>query len=404
MSDENEKEQNPKAELNSETDQPVIASEKEDVKDAESDKQDQPVIASEKEDVKDTESDKQDQSAPEKAARTSIFSILSVLFSVITVVVVALAGYFAYMQFAEMSDRLVSLEQNEKNARSAVDQMRASLQRESSATQTRIQQAINSQAAENTQQFQNVSEQLAASRRQLHSMVGRHQSDWLLAEADYLVRIATQRLLLEEDHLTALALLLSADERIMLMDDPALQSVREAIAHDIATLRLVKRVDISGLAIRISSLIPQLKVLPVQSFELPEETMTDIDSTIISAEPSWQDNLKKTLKELSVKWFEVRDHGKPVSPLMSSEKESLLLSNMTLLLQTAQFAILRGHIDLYHHSMGQLKDWGNEYFDTADSAVLAFMNEVDSLSQVSVSANLPETLESRMILSREVEQ
>jgi len=190
----------------------------------------------------------------------------------------------------------------------------------------------------------------------------------------------------------------------MLMDDPGLQPVREALARDMATLRLVKRVDIAGLAIRISSLIPQLKTLPIQSFELPEETIKEIEGSTSAADSNWQENLKNTLKELSVKWFEVRDHGKPVKPLMSTETETMLLTNMTLLLQTAQFATLRGHSDLYYHSLSQIKDWSNEYFDTSNSAVLAFINEIDSLNKMLVKANLPATLESRLILSRYVEQ
>ncbi len=336
--------------------------------------------------------------------KSSLFAVLAPPLSILAIALVVLVGYFGYQQIQHLSGRLLTLEQKSKKARATVEQTKTSLTADFSKIQSEVQQVLNSQTIENEKKLQQVAEQINASRRQLQLIKGRHQSDWLLAEADYLVRIATQRLLLEQDHVTALALLLNADERIMLMDDPAMQVVREALARDIATLRLVKRVDIAGLAIRIIGLIPQLNILPLQSFELPEDSIEEASEPVIATDATWRENLKKTLKELSVKWFEVRNHGKPVKPLMSSETETLLISNMTLLLQTAQFATLRGHSDLYHHSLSQIADWSNEYFDNADASVLAFINEIKSLNQMSVKVNLPVTIESRLILSRQVEQ
>ena len=39
-----------------------------------------------------------------------------------------------------------------------------------------------------------------------------------------------------------------------------------------------------------------------------------------------------------------------------------------------------------------------------DERVLAFMREIDALNQMQVTVSLPTTLESRLLLSREVEQ
>ncbi len=333
-----------------------------------------------------------------------LFSVLIGVLSLIAIGAVGFVGYFGYMQVGDITSRLVTLEENGKNAQAEAGNLRSSIQNDVATTQKQIQANIKQLISESDTKLNDISTQLASTRRQLQSMGGRHQTDWLLAEADYLVRIATQRLTLQQDHVTALALMLSADERILLMDDPALQNVREAIARDVTTLRLIKRVDISGLAIRVSSLLPQVQLLPVQSFNLPEADSNEGGAPIKTTEATWQDNLKKTFEELSVKWFDVRDHGKPVTPLLSAEKQSLLLTNITLLLQTAQFAILRGHTDLYHHSLQQLTRWGNDYFDMEDERVLAFMREIDSLNQMEVSIRLPATLESRLLLSREVEQ
>ncbi len=344
------------------------------------------------------------ETSPVNNKGISLFSMVMGLLSLIAIGAVGVMGYFGYIQVGDISSRLVTMEENRKNAQVEANNLRSSIQNDVAATQKQIQTNIKQLLNENDVKLKDISTQLANTRRQLQSMGGRHQTDWLLAEADYLVRIATQRLSLQQDHVTALALMLSADERILLMDDPALQSIREAIARDITTLRLIKRVDVAGLAIRVSSLLPQIQLLPVQTFQLPEADSEQGGAPVKTTEATWQENLKKSLEELSVKWFDLRDHGKPVTPLMSPEKQSLLLTNMTLLLQTAQFAILQGHTDLYHHSLQQLKRWGNDYFDMEDERVLAFMREIDSLNQMEVTVSLPATLESRLFLSREVEQ
>ncbi|MCP3673183.1 MAG: hypothetical protein GY829_01740 [Gammaproteobacteria bacterium] len=343
--------------------------------------------------------------APVKSSNgNSFFSVFTSLISIAALVAIGVVGYFGYMQFEKMSERLVSLEQSEKNSQLHARQSATTLHDNFTQLQAKVQQVLGQQKTSNGLKLKEMSDHLAATRRQIQDVGGRHRSDWLLAEADYLVRIASNRLLLEKDHVTALVLLVSADERIMQMDDPSLQPIREALSRDMATLRLVKRADIAGLAIHISSLIPQLKALPVLAFQLPEEMVENVGQTDSADVTDWQQSLKNTFKELSVKWFEVRDHGRPITPLMAPETETVLLTNMVLLLQTTQFATLRQHSELYHHSLTQLKNLVSEYFDTSDAIVIAFLNEIDLLNATSVSVDLPKTLESRLMLARQLEK
>ena len=339
-----------------------------------------------------------------QSSGSSFFSGLLNFLMIVVIIAVGAVGYFGYNYWQQFSARLTSIEQQGINSQTETKETIAALGNEFSLLLQQTQQKLDQQNASNEKNLADISAQISDTRRKLQSVRGRHQNDWMLAEADYLVRIASNRLLLEHDYSTALVLLVNADERIMMMDDPSLQPVREALSRDMATLRLVKRADIAGLAIRINSLIPQLKVLPALAFQLPEEIIKEIDTSIPVADISWQQSLKNTLKELSVKWFEVRNHGRPVTPLMAPETETMLLTNMTLLLQTTQFATLRQHSELYHHSLQQLKEVVNEYYDTADPVVIAFVNEVDLLNATSVQEDLPTVLESRLIIAREMER
>ncbi len=53
-------------------------------------------------------------------------------------------------------------------------------------------------------------------------MKGRRPNDWLLAEADYLVKMAGRKLWLEHDTASATILLESADHRIAELNDPSM--------------------------------------------------------------------------------------------------------------------------------------------------------------------------------------
>ena len=334
-----------------------------------------------------------------KTETSKAFSVSISLMSLTSLIAVALVGYLGYLQFQKNSVRLSDLEKLQESRTFELSDIKQQLKSEISDIQLKIAQSD----AQSIKILSDLSQQIKLTEGKIRSFSGRHQSDWLLAEADYLVRIAGMRLSFERDHITALALLLSADERIVLMDDPGMQPVREALFRDMAVLRLLKKEDLSGTAIRVSALIPQLKALPVQSFHLPKEETEDTEQPLMLSEKDWLENLQATLKELSVKWFDIRNHGRPVSPLMSSESETLLLTNMTLLLQTAQFAILKQHSDLYHHSLKQLKQWITEYFDLTDPIVLGFNKEIDALDGLIVGGAIPKTLDSSLVLHRVIE-
>lgn len=333
----------------------------------------------------------------------SLFSGVLSLVSVITFLGLGILGYFSYLQLQKVSDRISYLEQQEKNSQSEVSNITTDLNQKFQQLQRQLQQDIVAQSTTSSLKIDNIAKQLSTTQRQVQSVNGRHQSDWLLAEADYLVRIASNRLLLERDVTTALSLLQSADERILLMDDSSLQPARDALARDMAVLRTIQKEDLVGIASRLSALMPQLKNLTIMSFQLPEETVEDANETILT-ETDWFESLKNTFKELSVKWFEVRDHGRPVKPLMNREQESVILTNIAFLLQNAQYATLRQHPDLYKQSLTQLQEWLVEYFDIADPAVSAFVTEIKSLNAMSIRTNLPESLESRLVISRQMEK
>lgn len=82
---------------------------------------------------------------------------------------------------------------------------------------------------------------------------GRRPNDWLLAEADYLVKMAGRKLWLEHDVVSATRLMENADQRISALNDPSLTPLRRAMADDIATLKAIPLIDRDGLVLKLNS-------------------------------------------------------------------------------------------------------------------------------------------------------
>lgn len=114
-----------------------------------------------------------------------------------------------------------------------------------------LEDRYGSRGSEQSQRLQSLENKLSAQReliatqqrqidhnaRELLEAGNRTRTDWLLAEAEYLLRIANQRLLIEKDIRGALSALESADEVLRESDDIGVYPVRQQLAREILSLR-----------------------------------------------------------------------------------------------------------------------------------------------------------------------
>ena len=127
------------------------------------------------------------------------------------------------------------------------------------------------QSGQLSQSLGTLQEQLSQQQAELSSYSARDRDDWLLAEAQYLLRMANQRLIMADDVAAAQALLGSADKILLELDDVRLHEVRAAVASDLAAVRAVPRVDVEGVYLRLAALIEQAGKLVI--FQLPEQAV-----------------------------------------------------------------------------------------------------------------------------------
>lgn len=126
---------------------------------------------------------------------------------------------------------------------------------------------------------QQLQEALDALQTKVLDLDDKRPNDWMLAESEYLVRMAGRKLWLEHDIVSAITLLGNADERIKALNDPSLMPIRKALAEDIAKLKGMPRVDREGLTLKLAALSDQIELLPLSTVSMPE-AKSEPDQTV----------------------------------------------------------------------------------------------------------------------------
>ncbi len=179
---------------------------------------------------------------------------------------------------------------------------------------------------------------------------GRRPNDWLLAEADYLVKLAGRKLFLEHDVESATQLMESADQRIAALNDPSLVNLRKAMANDITKLRTVPLIDRDGLVLRLTALQQQVDKMPLANALLPEAAAVT-EQEVSEDIANWQDNLMTSLKDFSENFITFRTRDGNVIPLLSPQQHFYLKENIKAKLATAIKAVYQEQGEVYSTSL-----------------------------------------------------
>jgi uroporphyrin-3 C-methyltransferase len=283
--------------------------------------------------------------------------------------------------------------------------LRAELNQTRSAVDTQlaeVTQQAEAKATEVTHRAETVLEQQQKSIQSLQlamaDVKGRRPNDWLLAEADYLVKLAGRKLFLEHDVESATQLMESADQRIASLNDPSLTPLRKAMANDITKLKSVPLIDRDGLVLRLISLQQQVDALPLANAILPDaqqETQQVVSDDI----NNWQDNLMTSLKDFAENFITFRTRDGNVIPLLSPEQHFYLKENVKAKLETAIKSVYVEQQEIYTTSLKTAQDWSTSFFNQNDNTVQTFQSTLAKLAEQKVQVDYPVKLETQKQLS-----
>jgi len=240
--------------------------------------------------------------------------------------------------------------------------------------------------------------------RRLRSLTSTTTDDWRLAEVEYLLRLANQRILISKDSATALDLLATADQILLTLADPRFFNIRKAIAEDRAALLLVGQQDLDGVFLRLSALTQQLDKLPliaVPAFEVVDRIeIANVEDTAASV---WQQKINavgnatwQELKSLVV----INKRDSDIRPLLPPDQQYYLRSNLQLMINQSQLALLDGRQAVYSDSLNRAERWLQDYFASDTDAIQSVIADIQQLQNITVDIQLPDIANSLLAVKR----
>ncbi len=311
---------------------------------------------------------------------TGAFSLIW-LFIILLVVALGAGAVFAWRYMETQQQTINTLrEQVEQNALTLETKQQAL---EDDFEKELVEQQNNVQANLN-----DLAEQLDSNNARLLSLSSVNRDEWKLQEAQYLLRLADQRILLEKDSQNALALALSADDVLREIDEADLMGVRKLLTEEIAVLKLAGVIDREGIFLRLSALSTQVDAIPfIEPLGQEQDLLAEEP---IPEEETVKQKITRHFYALLHKmgsYVRVRDHGKTINAVLPPDEQKFLQQNLRLMLEQAQVALLRNEKGIYQESLVKAQNWINQYYALNEKAKAA-LEELQSLQQEEISPEL----------------
>lgn len=209
---------------------------------------------------------------------------------------------------------------------------------------------------------------------------------WLLSEAEYYLQIANAQIQLAGNVSLAQIALQLADERLVSLANPGLTDVRRALADELRQLDALGAADTEGAALMLSSLAGAIDSLTLKTdIVQPNFDGPGIDPNLTGVARAWA-SLKSSLSNV----ISVRRSDQPVTPLLPPDAAYFLRSNLTLQLQAARLALLRGEQTLFRQSLDDAGRWLEEYYDVGSLPVKSALDTIKELRSTAFRPNPPD--------------
>ena len=247
---------------------------------------------------------------------------------------------------------------------------------------------------------ENLTRQLDEVQQKVATISGTDAKTWLLAQSDFMVKLAGRKLWSDQDVTTAAALLKSADASLADMNDPSLIAARRAITEDIASLSAVSQVDYDGIILKLNQLSNQVDNLRLADNDNDSAPMDSDDTELSSTLSEWRQNLVKSWHSFMDSFITIRRRDDTAVPLLAPNQDIYLRENIRSRLLVAAQAVPRHQNETYKQSLDNVSTWVRAYYDTEDAATKSFLETLDALSQQNITMDVPETLQSQPILEK----
>lgn len=254
-------------------------------------------------------------------------------------------------------------------------------------------------------QMSSMSGQLAFMQQTLNQIPGARLADWKLAEVEYLLRLGNQRVNLQKETAGASALFDAANHILAELDDPALLIVREKIAEEMLLLGQANIVDTQGIYAQIQGIktLVHDSIQPPNTFKQakpvhtkPVHANTEQNSSLTSDMQASPDISTTSLLQQFLSLVSVRTREKAFDAPLTTAQYQLLEHSLNLMLEQAQWALLRSDQALFEASLNNAQNWIETTLRHQQAEFM--LDAIQQLKELNIRIILPDVSQSLRLL------
>ena len=275
----------------------------------------------------------------------------------------------------------------------------ASLQTRLATDDAKIERLLSQQGGQFDDRLEATRSEVLTEIQSIRHQLNNTRGDILIADAEYLLSIANQKLHLVGDVKSVLAAMQAADERLRESGDPAVYKVRTVLAEEMAQLRNLSAPDFVGIASKLIYLEKLADGLPLvlPSAETVKSHEKEKNAEKPAVQPQEGDAVDAALRELKG-LVTVRHAEQSVEVILAPEQAAALRQVLVMRLETTRAALLRNDEKLFKDSLDAVKDWIVRHFDRSSEQAKIALAEVDDLAGHALGITYPDISQSMTML------
>jgi len=197
----------------------------------------------------------------------------------------------------------------------------------------------------------------------LYQELSRNRDEWVIAEIEQILTIASQQLQLVGNVSAALAALQTVDARLARSGRPQFLPLRKAFARDIERLKAAPGLDVSGIAVKLDQMIAGVDSLPLAQEMRPQPAAP------VKAAPAgwWEKLVDEMLSELR-QLVRIQKVDGTDAALVSPPEAYFLRENLKLRLLNARISLLARDEAAYRSDLDAAASWLARYIDIRTGA------------------------------------
>ncbi len=304
---------------------------------------------------------------------------------IMLVLLLLVVGVSVFMWYQHQAIKKLGSELREQNQ---------SFELKRKALEAKVAEDLSAQSKQVQGDVTELTQRLDSTSSKVLALTNMSHDDWKLAEVDFLLRMANQRILMEHEATNSLALAQSANSVLAEMQNADLFPARKKLSEEIEALKLASKVDREGIYLQLLALTQQIEAIPLIE-PLVEEDEEALAAMEQGEEPAnttlWQSvkNMGKRVWHKLSAYVRVRDQGRRVDAILPPEDQMYLKQNLRLMLEQAQIGLLREEQHVYQASLDKAQNWIRDYYPLNDQAQIV-LNDLEQLKKNNVQQPLPD--------------